>query len=73
MTLAEDWFLIKSRLCESFSGLDPIRLLDYPLVDVLDLVGELIRHNNRLAKMPGRSTEKSNERIIYRKADDSWF
>ena len=61
-------------MCASFPGLDPIRLLDYPLVDVLDLIRDQIEHNKRTrtADYPPQN-KTGGGRIVYRKADDSWF
>nr|DAD71184.1 MAG TPA: hypothetical protein [Siphoviridae sp. ctkyH28] len=61
-------------MCASFPGLDPIRLLDYPLVDVLDLISDQIEHNKRTRTADYHPQDNTDgERIIYRKADDSWF
>lgn len=55
-------------------------MLDYPLVDVLDLIRDQTEYNRRKRTEDGhpehRPPEPTNthgERVIYRKADDSWF
>ena len=55
-------------------------MLDYPLVDVLDLIRDQTEYNRRKRaeerlpeRRPPGSTNTHGERVIYRKADDSWF
>lgn len=67
-------------LCTTFGGLDPVRMLDYPLVDVLDLIRDQTEYNRRKRTAaeppehrPPEPTNTHGERVIYRKADDSWF
>lgn len=78
MTLAQHWYDIKLALCSAFPGLDPVRLLDYPLVDVLDLIREHLDHNRRdrqrLQKIDRpQPRDSGREKVIYRQADDTWF
>ena len=57
-------------------------MLDRPLVDVLDLIKGLMEHNKRqpmedtggerIRNATGQRME-GNTKVIYRKADDSWF
>jgi hypothetical protein len=66
------FFEINKTLCESFNGLDPIRLLDYPAEDVFDLINHQIAYNQRQQrKQKKQPTEKGG--VIRRPADDSWF
>ena len=60
------FFDINKSLCEAFTGLDPIKLLDYPAEDVFDLVNNMIGFNNR-NKKDNKST------VIRRQASDNWF
>lgn len=52
-------------LCECFSGLDPLKLLDYPAEDVFDLINNMIDYNSR------QETVKKNANR--KKAGDDWF
>ena len=61
------FFDINRLLCESYAGLDPIKLLDYPAEDVFDLINNTISYNNRNNK------KKSNSAVIRRPAGDNWF
>lgn len=61
------FFDINKALCETYSGLDPINLLDYPAEDVFELINNTISYNNRNSK------EKKNNRVIRRPAGDNWF
>ena len=61
------FFDINKTLCEVFTGLDPIKLLDYPAEDVFDLVNNVISYNNRNKKQSKNST------VIRRQASDNWF
>jgi len=63
------FFDINKSLCEAFTGLDPIKLLDYPAEDVFDLINGLIAHNGRNKKQSG-STKSG---VIRKKAGDDWF
>lgn len=61
------FFDINKVLCESYSGLDPIKLLDYPAEDVFNLINDTISFNKRNKK------EKNNSHVIRRPAGDNWF
>ena len=63
------FFDINKSLCETFTGLDPIMLLDYPAEDVFDLIKGLIDHNNRRDKQG----TKQKDGVIRKKAQDNWF
>ena len=62
------FFDINKALCESYSGLDPIKLLDYPGEDVLDLINNTICFNKRNSKK-----KNINSGVIRREAGDNWF
>lgn len=62
------FFEINKALCESYSGLDPIKLLDYPAEDVFDLINNTVAYNNRNSKKSNNSNT-----VIRRKAGDNWF
>ena len=50
------FFDINKTLCEAFTGLDPIKLLDYPAEDVFDLINNMISYNSRNSKQNKNST-----------------
>lgn len=52
-------------LCECFSGLDPIKLLDYPAADVFDLINNMVSYNDRQQIVKKNANRK--------KAGDDWF
>ena len=62
------FFDINKALCESYSGLDPIKLLDYPAEDVFDLINNTISYNSRNNKQSNK-----NSTVIRREAGDNWF
>jgi hypothetical protein len=62
------FFEINKALCESYSGLDPIKLLDYPAEDVFDLINNTISYNKR-----NKKKNSSNDTVIRREAGDNWF
>lgn len=62
------FFDINKALCESYSGLDPIKLLDYPAEDVFDLINNTIGFNKRNSKK-----KNINSGVIRREAGDNWF
>ena len=64
------FFEINKALCDTFTGLDPIRLLDYPAEDVFDLINGLTAFNSR-EKIKGNG-KKSNG-VIRKQAGDDWF
>ena len=61
------FFDINKTLCEVFTGLDPIKLLDYSAEDVFDLINNVISYNSRNKKQSKNST------VIRREAGDNWF
>ena len=61
------FFDINKALCEAFTGLDPIKLLDYPAEDVFDLINNMIGYNSRNKK------QNKNSTVIRREAGDNWF
>jgi len=62
------FFDINKALCESYTGLDPIKLLDYPAEDVFDLINNTISYNKR-----NKKKNSSNDTVIRREAGDNWF
>ena len=62
------FFDINKALCEMFTGLDPIKLLDYPAEDVFDLINNVISFNDRNNKK-----KNNNTGVIRREAGDNWF
>lgn len=63
------FFDINKMLCEFFTGLDPIKLLDYPAEDVFNLINDVISYNSRKNK-----TQKNNKSTVVRRpAGDNWF
>lgn len=63
------FFDINKNLCTTFTGLDPIKLLDYPAEDVFNLMSGLIDYNRRNEGKQG--TVKAG--VIRRPANDNWF
>ena len=61
------FFDINKTLCEAFTGLDPIKLLDYPAEDVFDLINNMVSYNSRNKK------QNKNSTVIRREASDNWF
>ena len=61
------FFDINKTLCEVFTGLDPIKLLDYPAEDVFDLINNVLSYNSRNNK------QSKNNSVIRRQASDNWF
>lgn len=61
------FFDINRALCESYTGLDPIKLLDYPAEDVFNLINNTIDFNKRNTK------KNNNGTVIRREAGDNWF
>ena len=62
------FFDINKALCEAYSGIDPIKLLDYPAEDVFDLINNTICFNKRNSKK-----KNINSGVIRREAGDNWF
>lgn len=60
---------INKTLCETYTGLDPLKLLDYPAEDVFNLINGLIDHNERNRKQ----IKAQNSGVIRKKAADNWF
>lgn len=68
------FFDINKNLCDAFSGLDPIKLLDHPAEDVFELIKGLIDYNQReKLKEAKKSNRKNNDEVIRVKASDNWF
>ena len=61
------FFDINKTLCEVFTGLDPIKLLDYPAEDVFNLINNMVGYNSRNKK------QNKNSTVIRRQASDNWF
>ena len=61
------FFDINKTLCEVFTGLDPIKLLDYPAEDVFNLITNMVSYNSRNKK------QNKNSTVIRRQASDNWF
>lgn len=64
------FFDINKNLCSTYTGLDPLRLLDYPAEDVFELIKGLMDYNKR---SENTNTGKGNSNVIRRKAGDNWF
>jgi hypothetical protein len=62
------FFEINKALCDSFTGLDPIKLLDYPAEDVFNLINDMISFNKRNNKKDNKTNT-----VIRRPASDNWF
>lgn len=62
------FFEINKNLCETYTGLDPIKLLDYSAEDVMDLISGLIDFNSR-----SESKNNSSSGVIRKRARDDWF
>lgn len=65
------FFEINKSLCDTFPGLDPVKLLDYPAEDVFELINGLVEHNQRQKSATGKSTTSSG--VIRKPAGDNWF
>lgn len=61
------FFEINKNLCEVYHGLDPIKLLDYPAEDVIDLINHMLAYNRR------NEHRSDNSKVIRKKAGDNWF
>ena len=59
------FFDINKALCDSYAGLDPIKLLDYAAEDVFNLVSDTLIYSKR--------SKKKESDVIRRPAGDSWF
>ena len=68
------FFDINKNLCDTFTGLDPIKLLDYPAEDVFELINGLMDYNVREKIKDARNSKRSNnDEVIRVKASDNWF
>lgn len=68
------FFDINKNLCEAFTGLDPIKLLDYPAEDVFELINGLMDYNQReKIKDAKNSKRRNNDEVIRVRASDNWF
>lgn len=67
------FFDINKNLCDTFPGLDPIKLLDYPAEDVFNLINDIIDYNqrNKSDDEDGDSSNSSKEICV--PAGDDWF
>lgn len=65
------FFEINKALCDTFPGLDPVKLLDYPAEDVFELINGLVAYNQRQEETNGNSTTSSG--VIRKPAGDNWF
>lgn len=65
------FFDINKNLCDTFTGLDPIKLLDYPAEDVFELINGVMDYNSREKKRGKKVNNKSG--VIRRPASDNWF
>ena len=64
------FFDINKNLCEVFTGLDPIKLLDYPAEDVFNLIGDLLDYNGRQNKT--KKVNAQGKEVMRVKAGDNW-
>lgn len=61
-------FDVNKNLCDMYTGLNPLDLLNYPAEDVFNLINDTIDYNNRHSK------DKPNKSgTIRRPASDNWF
>lgn len=69
ITLSQMFYEINRNLCETYPGLDPLKLLEYPAEDVFNLINGTIEYNKRK-----KVTHKGNtSSVIRRQAGDDWF
>lgn len=66
------FFDINKSLCDTYAGLDPVKLLDYPAEDVFDLINGLMDYNKRNNDSGTKNKDKGKNEIR-RKAGDNWF
>lgn len=62
------FFEINKVLCETYTGLDPIKLLDYAAEDVFNLINDTLTYNRKNHKK-----EVKTKNVIRRPAGDNWF
>lgn len=60
------FFEINRSLCEVYSGLDPIKLLNYPAEDVIELINQTLAYNQR-------NSSKKSSNVVRKQAGDNWF
>lgn len=58
--------------------MDPIRILDYPLEDMIVLIRQHRDYTRRQRAtqpqpQPGPHKKSNTQDVLYRRADDSWF
>lgn len=66
------FFDINKALCDTYRGLDPLKLLDYPAEDVLNLINGLIDYNEREDRKEKKTKNKDGE-VMRIPAGDDWF
>lgn len=69
--MSQLFYDINKNLCETYKGLDPIKLLDYPAEDVFNLITGTLDYNQRQNK--AGATPKTNNGVIRKPANDNWF
>lgn len=62
------FFDINKTLCDVFHGLDPIKLLDYSLDDVIELINQTLMYSKRHT-----SDSTGSKKVVRKKAGDDWF
>lgn len=62
------FFDINKNLCDMYTGLNPLDLLDYPAEDVFNLISDTVDYNNRNDK-----DDHKKSGVIRREASDNWF
>lgn len=70
-------------ICGAYPGLDPIKMLDYPLVDYISLLRHHLDRKRRTQPQdipmaqqaaPAPIPRSSGQQVIYREAtDDEWY
>lgn len=60
---------INLNLCQTYHGLDPIKLLNYPAEDVIELINQTVAYNGRKEVDKPKDTDK----VIRKPAGDDWF
>lgn len=68
--MSEMFFEINKLLCDTYNGLDPLKLLDYPAEDVIDLINHTIKYYKR---KNNRNQPNSKANVTYKPAGDNWF
>lgn len=62
------FFEINKNICNTYSGLNPLNLLDYPAEDVFELIASTIDYNKRNEKK-----RKDVPNVKRKPAGDDWF